>query len=226
MKKFIFIGAIIFSFLFESTAFANDAAEAEMVRLLMQIEGFDELMEGYQNLMDGNIANQLTAMTGVTDLGTLLNGKTQQKDREWSPADWASALSGGNEQRYNELLDSYKEAHPTLTSSEATAGMSSTYAADYQQQVATNQAASTNATYAFNDTNKHLENIDKLSEQINQEKDTKHIQDLNARINAEIAYLQVEVIKGLAVVNQQLAQQQATEIQDRTAAAKFNTIPQ
>ncbi len=103
--------------------------------------------------------------------------------------------------------------------------MSSENATDYQQQVDTNQAASTHATYAFNETNKHLENIDALSKQINETSDTKHIQDLNARMNAEIAYLQVEIIKGIAVMNQQMAQQQATEIHERTEAAKFNQIP-
>ena len=233
MKKYITAILSVCMLFSVGHVFANDAAEADMVILLTEIEELNSLMEGYQiamkgyeEIMQGDINSQLKSITGTNTLGSLLNGESDQEAREWSPEEWAQAVAGGNNDRYNELLKSYQDLHPTLNTSEASSGISSSYATDYQQQVDTNQAANTQATYAFNDTNKHLENIKTLSDEIDKAEDTKHIEDLNARLNTEIAYLQVEVIKGLAVVNEQLAQQQATEIHDRTEAAKFNQIPE
>ncbi len=221
-SSFLFIIILFFG----NIAAANDAEEAAMAALLEDIDTLNILMEGYQLAMQGDIASQLKSLTGTTQLGSLLNGDAEQEEREWSPEAWAQAVSGGNNDRYNELLKSYQDLHPTLNTSEAGSGMSSSYATDYQQQIETNQAASTQATYAFNDTNAHLENIKTLSDEIDKSEDAKHTENLNARLNTEIAYLQVEVIKGLAVVNEQLAQQQATGIHDRTEAAKFNQIPE
>lgn len=228
MKKYIVSIISIFIILFFQNTYAEteEALLADIDRLNILMEGYQYTMEGYEQLMQGDITKQLAALTGTTTLGDFLNDKAAQEAREWSPAEWASALSGGNNDRYKQLLEDYQKAHPTLSASDANLGMSSTNATDYQQQVDTNQAASTHATYAFNETNKHIENIDELSKQINETTDTKHIQDLNARMNAEIAYLQVEVIKGIAIMNEQMAQQQATEIHDRTEAAKFNQIPE
>ena len=232
MKKYMTTIMSIFLLLSIQNAFASDAVEADMLLELRQIDDLNVLMKEYQLAMEGyeaamkvDIKSQLESITGVTDLGSLLNGETEQNDRKWSPSEWAQVVSGGNESRYQQLLEDYQTAHPTLSSSDASAGMSATYATDYQQQVETNQAASSQATYAFNESNTHLDNIKAISDEINKSEDTKHIQDLNARLNTEIAYLQVEVIKGIAVMNQQMAQQQATEIHDRTEAAKFNQIP-
>lgn len=225
MKKYIAIILSVFLVFTVQNSFAGDAEEAAMVKLLADMDALEGAMKLYQNTMQGDITKQLAAMIGTTTLGDLLNDEAAKEAREWSPSEWANALSGGNNDRYKQLLEDYQKAHPTLNASNASLGMSSENATDYEQQVETNQAASTHATYAFNETNKHLENIDQLSKQINETTDTKHIQDLNARMNAEIAYLQVEIIKGIAVMNQQMAQQQATEIHDRTEAAKFNKIP-
>lgn len=218
-----FISIILSTFIIFS--FQNIYAEGEEA-LLADIDRLNTLMEGYEALMQINIADQLAAITGTTELGNFLNNKAEQEARAWSPSEWAQVVSGGNASRYKQLLADYQKAHPTLSTSEAAEGMSSENATDYQQKVETNQAASSQATYAFNNTNAHLETINQLSEKINEESDTKHIQDLTARMNAEIAYLQVEIIKGIAVMNEQMAQQQATEIHERTEAAKFNKIPE
>lgn len=233
MKKYRALLFAIFFMILAQNSFANDAEEASMAvslkdidRLNILMEGYEAAMQDYNQLMQGDIRSQLTSITGVTNLGSLLNQESDQDARKWSPSEWAKVVSGGNESRYKELLEEYQAAHPTLSASEASAGMSSSYATDYQQQVETNQAASSQATYAFNESNVHLDNIKTISDEINKSQDTKHIQDLNARLNTEIAYLQVEVIKGIAVINEQLAQQQASVIVDKTAAAQFNKIPE
>lgn len=236
MKKYV----IIFLSILLLFSVQNSYADEEDAAILLEIEALNEAMaesqaamEGYelimknlQTTMQVDIADQLTALTGTSDLGSFLNKTEEQNARKWSASEWAEIVSGGNGSRYQELLEDYQKAHPTLSTSEASDGMSAENATDYKQQVETNQAASSQATYAFNNTNSHLDTINQLSEKINEETDTKHIQDLTARMNAEIAYLQVEIIKGIAVMNQQMAQQQATEIHDKTEAAKFNKIPE
>ncbi len=225
MSKYSYALIIILITTLSPSLFASDATEQEILSELVMTYYKDLDLEILQQAMQNISTDQLSALTGKSEYGTFQNGKEEQEGREWSPSEWASALSGGNNSRYNQLLDDYKKAHPSLSSDEANLGMSASYATDYQQQVATNQASATHATYSFNDTNNHLKIIDNLSEEINKTEDTKRIQDLNARINAEVAYLQVEIVKGLAVMNEQLAQQQATEINDRNAAANFNKIP-
>ena len=225
MKKNITIVLSVFLVFSAQNVFASDETESLILDELVTTYLKDLDLEIIQQALQEASEGQLTALTGTTTLGNFLNDQAAQEAREWSPSEWASAVSGGNNSRYKQLLEDYQKAHPSLSTSNASLGMSSENATDYQQQVDTNQAASTHATYAFNEANQHLENIDDLSKQSNEASDTKHIQDLNARMNAEIAYLQVEVIKGIAVMNQQMAQQQATEIHDKTEAAKFNQIP-
>lgn len=215
---------VCFSLMFSFPVFADENT-AILLKMLSVETDMDIIQGVLQTLSD----SQLEAIIGHYGYGEILNDTASLKDREWSPDTWASALdvlSGGNNDRYNELLESYKNAHPTLTQEEVSKGSSSAYATDYQQMVATNQASSTQASYAFNDTNTHLENIKAISDRIEQSDNTKSTEDLIARMNAEIAYLQVEQIKGLAVINQQLAQQQASELVNRKAAAEFNKIPE
>lgn len=225
-KRHYFVMAILLSMTF-SSAIASDASD--IINILEETYGVDVNMQTIQTELQGLSEKQLDAIIGTNNYGSLGNSNQDLTEREWSPESWDDALkglSGGNEERYQELVKSYQEAHPSLSSEEASQGLSAPYATDYQQRVKTNQAANVQASYAFDDTNEHLKNIKEISDEIDKTDNTKKIQDLNARLNTEIAYLQVEVIKGIAVMNQQMAQQQASQIVDQTAASKFNTIPE
>jgi type IV secretion system protein VirB5 len=197
--------------------------------ILAKTYGVDIDMQDIQGVMQGLSEDQLDAIIGNYGYGTINNSNKDLKDREWSPESWDDALkglSGGNDQRYQELLSAYQEDHPSLSQDDFSKGSSDVYATDYQQMVATNQAANVHASYAFEEVNEHLETIKKLSDEIEHTDNQKAISDLNARINTEEAYLQVEQIKAISVMNEQLAQGQASEIVSRSEASKFNQIPE
>jgi len=49
--------------------------------------------------------------------------------------------------------------------------------------------------------------------------------DLNSRLLAEVAYIQIQELKMQTLLNQQLAQQASNRIFDETQNAKFNALP-
>lgn len=195
----------------------------------VDIKDIESTTQGIQDQIKTLSNDQLDAIIGSYGYGDLLNGAGDLEKREWSADTWDDALkglSGGNSDRYQELLNSYQENHPSLSQEEVSKGSSEVYATDYQQMVETNQAANVQASYAFEEVNEHLETINELSQKIEEAQNSKAIADLTARINTEIAYLQVEQIKAISVLNEQMAQGQATAIVNRSEASKFNQIPE
>jgi len=193
-------------------------------------EQYSKLKQQYTELTNiRQTSNQLVNdAEGHYGFGNLLNGSQDLSNREWSPDDWKSALqgmAGHNPARYNELLNEYKASHDTLSSDDMKKGASEEQVKVYQQQVETNRAASVNATYAFNDIKQHLDNVHSLSKQIDSAKNTKAAMDLNSRLMAEVAYIQIQELKMQAVLNQQLAQENSDKIAGETQSAKFNTLP-
>jgi len=166
---------------------------------------------------------------GHYGFGNLLNSDSDLKTREWSPDSWddtLKGLSGGNPARYQQLLTEYKQNHPTVSQSEYEKSTSKEQGKEYAQQIQVNRAASVNATYEFNDINNHLKTIHDLSGKIEKAKDEKAATDLNSRLIAEVAYIQTQELKMQVLLNQQLAQQAADDIAEKTQAAKFNRLPE
>ncbi len=160
--------------------------------------------------------------------GSLMNGPQDLSTREWSPSDWNSALhgmSGGNPQRYQELVKAYQQDHPSVSPSTYQKGASKDKAQVYSQEVQVNRAAMVNATYSFNNIKTHLQSIHALSAKIDQAKNTKAAMDLNSRLIAELAYIQTQELKMQILMNQQMAQSQADTIAQKTQSAQFNTLP-
>lgn len=186
-----------------------------------------ELKKLSSNQLD-NLVSQLNAMTGNYGYGKLFNSQKDKQNQKWSPSSWTNALagkSGSTQDRYRALLNQYQSDYPSMNFAEIAKGSSQANANDYEKSVTVNQAASVQSTYEYNDINTHLENIQKLTDSIETAENEKSIADLNARINAEVAYLSVEMIKMLAILNQQYVQTAATTLAGRRQASKMNQIP-
>ncbi|MDF1796453.1 MAG: type IV secretion system protein [Coxiellaceae bacterium] len=175
--------------------------------------------------------NELKALTdtakGNYNFGGLLDSKQEFSDRQWSPDDWQQALhgmSGGNPSRYQELVDDYQHNHVILSPKEFEKGATATQAKRYRQDVQVNRAANVNATYAYNNIKKHLDNIHALSSKIDHAENTKAATDLNSRLLAEVAYIQTQSLKMQVLLNQQMAQVNADAIDDKTQRAQFNRL--
>lgn len=165
---------------------------------------------------------------GNYGFGHLFNEQKDLLERQWSPKTWQDALqglSGGNSQRYQQLLENYKQNNSTLSLEEYKKGASSSRAAIYQKEVETNRAASVTASYAFDDIQQHLQKVHDLSYKIEEAPNSKAATDLNSRLVAEVAYIQIQELKMQAVLNQQMAQQSSSQITTATELAKFEALP-
>ena len=165
---------------------------------------------------------------GHYGVGKLINGSKELKDRIGFPDHWqaAKSLSGGNNQRYKELMNLYQKNHKRLSVEDFKKGGTEAQAKNYDSDIAVNRAATVGASYTFNNINTHLKNIHQLSGKIESSKNTKASEDLNARMQAEVAYTNVEILRQITVLNQQIARSQARMISSTSDSAKFNTIPE
>ena len=209
-----------------STAYADEFDEIK--GYLVEIAASTSGTEEYTQMINQLDSQQMTMLLEQFGYGDLLNDDTAQKERAWSPDSWQDALraqSGGNSDRYQQLVDEYQASHPYLSDEDMQKGSSASNTTNYEQQVQTNRAAMSHASYSFEEVNKHLDTINELSKKINEDSNPKAVAEINARINAEVAYLQVEQIKSLAVLNEQIAQDQASSLVNDKAASEFNQIP-
>ena len=235
IKKASMAIAIAFTFTallpLKSFAIGDAAVVAQLVKNLAEMKKqYTKLEEQYKAMQQQyqTLENIQGDAEGHYGFGNLLNSAQGLTNREWSPDDWDSALkglSGGNPSRYQQLLQEYKEGHPSLSTSEYEKSESADNAKTYGQEVEANQAASTNATYAFNDIKKHLEDVHALSMQIDKTNNTKAAIDLNSRLLTEMAYVQIQELKMETLLNEQAAEASSSAIASETEAAKFDQLP-
>lgn len=203
----------------ETLAVVNALAK-QYVQLKKQYDRLGNQLDTIQDIVDANQGHY-----GYGDFG---ESREEFKGRAWSPDTWDDALkglSGDNPSRYKQLLVQYQHSHPTLSNNEYARGASHARVRVYSQNVSTNKAASVQATYAFNNINTHLQDIHRLTTQIEDAPNSKAAIDLNTRLVAELAYISVQELKMQALLNQQLAQQSANEINAEGREAKFNQLP-
>lgn len=188
---------------------------------------YDTMNHQYSVMQD-----QYNSITGNYGWGNLKNSLNDlKKDREWAASDWQSALkglSGGNAARYQELVAQYQSSNKlsVVESDTFQAGADPVLAESYDNQVKTNQASSAQASYEFSDINRHFEDLHELTagiENAQKNHDLKSAMDLNSRISAEIGFIQVEMLRMITVLNQQVAQMQAAQINRQTQIAQFNS---
>lgn len=213
---------------------ATDAAIlANVVKQLNQLKNQYKLLnDSYttaKSQLDG--INDLKKLnSGSYGFGNLDNGLDNLKSWQSSANNWDDALkniSGGNQTRYAELVKAYEAAHPTVTEAELTKGASPARIAQFKQSRTLNKAASVETTAMFNEINLRLKGINTLSSNIDAPKNenTKSAIDLNSRLVAELAYIQVLNLKLQTLISQQLAQSSANELADDSEMIRFNTLP-
>lgn len=206
-------------------------AVANLVRQLEQLKKqYDVMNQTYQTSQ--NTLYQAKTISGEGQghygFGNLFNSPVYTAHREWSPDNWQEVLqglAGGNPARYQQLVSQYQHDNPTLSLSDFNKGESADNGQIYQAQIQNNQAANVTASYAFNNIKNHIEHIEEISNQIESAPNEKSATDLNTRMNAEIAYTQVEVLKQLALMNEQTAERNENQIKYETANAKFDRLP-
>ncbi|HGO6825635.1 TPA: type IV secretion system protein, partial [Legionella pneumophila] len=98
-------------------------------------------------------------------------------------------------------------------------------AARFKEDKAVNRAVMVQTTESYNEINKHMEALHKLSQQIEKTPNTKGAIDLNSRLITEIGFIQLMSLRLQALISQQAAQENLSALQDRAEMAKFNRLP-
>lgn len=162
--------------------------------------------------------------SGHYGFGHLNNTPSDLRNQQWSADSWQEALkghAGGNPTRYQALLKAYRKKQNALETKRFEKGAGKRAAKNYEQTVAVNETASVQSEYAFNEVNGSLKRIHELSLQIEKAENTKAAVDLNSRLLTEVAYLQTQNLKAQSLINQQLAQKQALDINERSYTSEL-----
>ena len=213
------------------TPVIDAGAIAKLAKQLQEMQKQYKLMNNTYNNAKGQldaakVLNQFNS--GHYKFGNLKNSAADLKEFQWSANHWDDALkniAGGNKTRYDQLVKAYEKNHRTLPDSKLSRGLSQERFGQYKQSRSVNEAVSVQSTYAFDDINTHLTRIHELSQKIEETENTKSALDLNSRLIAEMAYIQVQTLKLQTLLSQQTAQFGANELDETVDSASFNRLP-
>ncbi|MCL9682910.1 type IV secretion system protein [Legionella maioricensis] len=209
--------------------------DAQMIAL--SLKQLNELQEQYRILRDTYEStqaqvenlNQLKSMnSGHYGFGDLNNGLDSLQSWQSPVSTWQDALqnlSGGNSSRYKELVAAYEKNHPALDETSFKTNTSPAQAARFKEDKAVNRAVLVQTTESYNEINKHMEALHKLSKQIEHSSNTKGAIDLNSRLLTEIGFIQLMSLRLQTLMSQQVAQDSLADLQDRAEIARFNRLP-
>ena len=235
-KRYSVLAAILFSSI-SSFSYADilGVADAEMIALTLKQLG--ELQAQYRVLTDTyqtaknqlDNLNQLKSMnSGHYGFGDFNNSLDSLQSWQSPVSTWQDALhnlSGGNPERYQSLIDAYEKNHPALNETNYARYTTPENVARFKEDKAVNRAVQVQTTESYNEINKHMAALHKLSQQIEKTPNTKSAIDLNSRLITEIGFIQLMSLRLQALMSQQGAQESLSELQDRADMARFNQLP-
>lgn len=166
--------------------------------------------------------------------GDLLNSADDLNRLKYTASSWNETVGrlDRNSDRYQKLMEDYTQQHNDISDAEFKKGATEKALKQYKQSKMLTASADAQATTAYNDINKRLENIHKLTKKIEKTDSPKSSADLNSRLVAENANVQTEVLRQLAILNKQSALTNEKKLQDDAVAAReaakraeFNRLP-
>jgi len=231
MKRLIMLLMLTFSI----PSYADIVSDVQLIMLLShqltelrtQVRILKDSYEAAKGQIDG--LNQLKDMnSGHYGFGNLNNGLDALQSWQSPVSTWEDALhnlAGGNEERFKALVEAYEKNHPALNENNYARFVSPDKLARFKEDKAVNRAVQTETTQSYNDINKHIAALHKLSQEIEKTPNTKGAVDLNSRLVTELGFIQLMSLRLQTLMNQQLAQEGLSELQDRADMAKFNYLP-
>ncbi|MAZ38492.1 MAG: hypothetical protein CMF49_00045 [Legionellales bacterium] len=169
-------------------------------------------------------------LNGSGSYSSLL-GDTQQllNQAQWTKDDWDDALkglSGGNQERYNELVTEYQSQYQTVQGkpvddSKYKEGASDDNAAMHKQDVAVNQTVYASSSYEYANLNTIAKSITDIGNEIDQADTTKKALDLQAKLSEQMALIQLEMLKMQTINNEQAAEAEARTLNEQSQQAVY-----
>lgn len=182
--------------------------------------------------MAEEVANQVKELgdvSGVDSMGDLMNSENDVDDEEYSAGTWQDATAGeaGNvADDYQQLRSDYESNHVAETKSDYAKGASSEATQNYDDQVRVNRASAVISEQTYNQIDQSLQKLHELGMDISSasNESEKDAIDLNSRIELQVGIIEVENERLLALINQQLASQNATQIASETQISQENEV--
>lgn len=209
---------------------------ADVELIANSLQQLSVLRDQYQLLQDAQqqAKNQLDSINSLRNMnsghygfGELSNGLDTLKSWQSPASTWQDALqnlSGGNPSRYQALVEAYEKNHPALNESAYARNTTPEKAARFKEDKAVNRAVQVQTTDSYNEINRHMAALHKLSQQIEKTPNTKGAIDLNSRLVTELAFIQLVSLRLQTLMSQQVAQENLSELQDRADMVRFNRL--
>lgn len=180
------------------------------------------------NLTNKNLTDYLTGDTGIENY---LNGSSDMNARLWSNDKWSDVLKasgGGNTQGFTQMQQHYSDMYPVVDKNKIGGDDikdTDLIRAQYEQQKDISRAALADSAYSYNTINQHIQNIKSILSQISNKSTEKASMDTNARLLAEVSYIQLEMLKNQDMQTQLMAtesQGQVNGVSDESKFAQWN----
>lgn len=212
-----FLKSLIFMFcstcVFTQPSFADPL---EMLKILGNLYGInlDQLtvlkdVKGLNEALKEVSDKQLSAVTGHYKIGNLYNSSSDQLDRLSANSNWQDLLhkaSGGNAARYTELVKRYQDKYPALTQSQLNSlNPNNLKTQTYLDDAKTNLAGLSVSEYSYDSLENRIKKLQGLLNQVEQTPNEKAAMDLQARVLAEIGFVQLEMLRLQSVQTQMTA---------------------
>lgn len=202
------------------------------VQLIKDVESqLDQLQKQYNELQ--NIKNfnsqQLDFfnknLMGNFGYGDLFNGASDLSNRQWANDRWIDALSEsstGHGGAFSDAQKRYEDMYPVRNADSIGAtDLGRTY---YQQSSQISRTALAASSYSYDQINDHIKTLHDMTEQLEKEKSEKAAIDLNARLVAEIGFIELEILRQQTIQNQLVANKQQGEVNGISDQTTFMQI--
>lgn len=179
-----------------------------LIKMGQQLKALADL----KKVAHADMERVMGGLRGLNPLHLLDDTKFMREQKSWSPKDWQSALQGGlSGGVLSSVMHKYQQDHPEdLVVNDKQLPQAQREA--LVQQIKEKEAIGSQSTYAYNQLQTHLDDISQLRSLITKADTSKAALDLNNRLIAELAYLEVEKLKMQILSNQGLGGQSSRHV--------------
>lgn len=213
-----------------TTTYAN--IFSDLLGLLNRLESIHQGIDSNTQSISQNTLNQVNELKSewkkLTQAYGMSDTKLEQQARLWSADEWNEVLkqaSGGNAQRFQELMRSYQSLYPTLEKGATKPiDISTLNANSYTQSASTYKVALGASAYTYNDINARIQKLEQLLSLVDNEaknQNEKAAIDLNSRLTAEVGFIQLELLKLHSIQLQMDATKNQGELNSTTIDRQF-----
>lgn len=162
------------------------------------------------------IHNNLNNLSGYEKL---LNTDDITAKRKWSDDKWSNALELKGDSSFKNIQRKYEELYPVDNENLKNSVLQNNF---YKRSTQLNRTALAASEYSYDTINEHMDTVNKLLRELANSPTVKQATDLNARLLAEISFIQLEMLKQQNIQTQLIATQNQNVVNGLSDAKRFN----